>query len=113
MHKPMSIQQEIYILLSIPFYHSIISFQYISACEKHHKAFVLLPQKMIQNLPWNLINILYTCTRDLGIKVVSRFNEFFCDSKFVTWCTIPKVLDTISKFLQSKEVTSWKVGEVF
>lgn len=51
-------------------------------------------------------NILHTCTRDLGIKVVSRFNLFFCDSKFVTWFTIPKVLSTISIFLQSREITS-------
>jgi hypothetical protein len=53
----MSIQQAIYILLSIPFYHSTRSFQYISTCEEHHKTFVLLPQKMLQNLSWTLINI--------------------------------------------------------
>jgi hypothetical protein len=53
----MSIQQAIYILLSIPFYHSTRSFQYISRCEEHHKGFVLLSQEVLQNLPRTLINI--------------------------------------------------------
>lgn len=58
MHKPMSIQQAIYIyILSIPFYRSTISFQYINTCEEHHKTFVLLPQKVLQNLPRTLINM--------------------------------------------------------
>jgi hypothetical protein len=46
----MPIQQAIHILLSIQFYHSTKSFQFINTCEKSKKPFMLLPQKILQNL---------------------------------------------------------------
>jgi hypothetical protein len=41
----MSIQQTVHISLSIQFYHSTRSFQFINTCNEHEKPFVLLPQK--------------------------------------------------------------------
>ncbi len=53
----MSIQQVVHISLSIPFYHSTRSFQFINTCNKHERPFVLLPQKILHNLPPTSKNI--------------------------------------------------------
>jgi hypothetical protein len=41
----MSSQQTIHVTLSISFYHSTRSFQFINTCKEHDRTFVLLPQK--------------------------------------------------------------------
>ncbi len=55
--QQMSIQQDIHIFLFIPLYHSTRSFQFINTCEQQDKAFVLLPQKILQQLPPNFIEM--------------------------------------------------------
>jgi hypothetical protein len=40
-----SIQQVVHISLSIPFYHSTRSLQFINTCNEHERIFVLLPQE--------------------------------------------------------------------
>jgi len=47
--QQMSIQQAMHISLSIPFYHSTRSFQFINTCNEHERTFVLLPQKILRN----------------------------------------------------------------
>ncbi len=43
--QQISIQQVVYLTLSIPLYHSTRSFQFINTCQQQDKTFVLLPQK--------------------------------------------------------------------
>jgi hypothetical protein len=53
----MSIQQAMHISLSIPFYHSTRSSQFINTCNEHERVFVLLPQKILHNLTPRSTNI--------------------------------------------------------
>jgi hypothetical protein len=43
--QQMSIQQVVHITLSIPLYHSTMSFEFINTCRQQDKTFALLPQK--------------------------------------------------------------------
>jgi hypothetical protein len=53
----MSIQQVVHISLFISLYHSTRSFQFINTCEQQDRAFILLPQKILQQLSPNSIEI--------------------------------------------------------
>jgi hypothetical protein len=57
--QQMSIQQAIHLFLSISLYHSTRSFQFIYTCEKNDRAFVLLPQKILNKSSPNSTNIHY------------------------------------------------------
>jgi len=67
----MSIRQVVHIFLSIPFYHSTISFQFINTCEENNREFVLLPQKILNKLSPNLVDI----HRELLIEKYKTRNE--------------------------------------
>jgi hypothetical protein len=53
--QQMLIQRAVHICLSIPLYHSTRSFQFINTCQENDRAFVLLPQKILNKL--SLTNI--------------------------------------------------------
>jgi hypothetical protein len=55
--QQMSIQQAMHISLSIPFYHSTRSFQFINTCNEHERTFMLLPQNILYNLTPSSTNI--------------------------------------------------------
>jgi hypothetical protein len=55
--QKMSIQQVVHITLSITFYFTTRSFQFINTCNEHERTFVLLPQTILHNLPPTSTNL--------------------------------------------------------
>jgi hypothetical protein len=53
----MLIQQTIHIVLSIPFYHSTKSFQFINTCDEYERTFILLPINMLHKLLATFTNV--------------------------------------------------------
>jgi hypothetical protein len=76
----MPLQPLIHIVLSIPFYHSTISFQFINTCDKYERIVILLPKIILQQNYQQLLQMYIMSLID-KIKKKTYLFSFYIFSK--------------------------------